>query len=118
MWNILKEKGHSFEEYLETSVKYNRYELTIWLNENYKCKPVSLPKCIDYYNIDAFLYFLECGHSIEETDGFKRTCLHSASRIGSLLVVQYLIEKGANIEAKEDYQIFDENLSLKNPVFP
>ena len=65
--NILKENGHSFEECLLTSVKYHRYELTYWLNENYKCKPVSLPTCIFYYNIDAFFYFLEHGHSIDET---------------------------------------------------
>ena len=57
--NILKEKGHKeFEECLETSVQYHRYELTTWLNEYLKCKPFPLPKCIKYYNIDAFLYFL------------------------------------------------------------
>ena len=78
---------------LETSVEYHRYELTNWLNENYKCKPAPLPKCIEYYNIDAFLYFLEHGHSIEET--------HYASWIGHLPIVQYLLENGANIEAKD-----------------
>ena len=55
--NILKENGHSFEECLETSVKYHRYELATWLNKNYKCKPVLLPTCIWYYNIDTLLYF-------------------------------------------------------------
>ena len=49
--NILKEKEFQFEECLFTSVKYHRYELTNWLNENYKCKPVPLQKCIKYYNI-------------------------------------------------------------------
>ena len=100
--NILKENGHSFEEYLETSVYYHRYELTHWLNENYKCEPVSLPTCIEYFNIDAFLYFLEHGHSLEETDCIERTCLHHASFIGSLPIVQFLVEKGANIEAKDN----------------
>ena len=51
--NILKENGYSFEKYLETSVKYHRYELTTWLNENYKCEPVFLPYCIEFYNIDV-----------------------------------------------------------------
>ena len=45
--NILKEKGHSFEECLETSVEYHRYELTNWLNENYKCKPFPLLNITD-----------------------------------------------------------------------
>ena len=98
--NILKEKGHSFEEFLETSVKYHRYELTNWLNENYKCKQFPLTRCIKYYNIDAFLYFLEHGHSLDETDSIGWTCLHYVSFISSLPIVQYLIEKGANIEAK------------------
>ena len=65
--HILKEKGHNkFENYLFTSVNYHRNELTNWLNENYKCVP--LPECIRYYNIDAFLCFLEHGHSLDETD--------------------------------------------------
>ena len=101
---ILKEKGHSFKKCLETSVEYHRYELTYWLNENYKCKPVSLPTCIWYYNIDAFLYFLEHGYSLDETDENEYTCLHYASMIGSLPIVQYLIEKGANIEVKRNNQ--------------
>ena len=96
---ILKEKGYSFEECLETSVKYHRYELTNWLNENYKCRPVFLPKCIRYYNIDAFLYFLEHGHYINEIDENGRTCLHATLILGSLPIIQYLVEKGANIEA-------------------
>ena len=65
--NILKEKGHNkFENYLFISVNYHRNELTNWFNENYKCVP--LPECIRYYNIDAFLCFLEHGHSLDETD--------------------------------------------------
>ena len=102
--NILKEKGYSFEECLETSVKYHRYELTKWLNENYKCEPFPLPLCIKYYNIDAFLYFLEHEHSIDETDKYEWTSLHSAFMIGHLPIVQYLIEKGSDIEAKDKNQ--------------
>ena len=74
--NILKERQYSFEECLETSVKYHRYELINWLNENYKCKQFPLTRCIEYYNIDAFLYFLEHGYSLDETDEYGRTCLH------------------------------------------
>ena len=99
--NILKENGYSFEAFLETSVKYHKDELTKWLNENYECKPFPLSRCIEYYNIDAFFYFLEHGHSINETDKYQNECLRSASVNGSLIVAQYLIEKGANIETKD-----------------
>ena len=99
---LLQQNGHSFEECLETSVKYHRYELTNWLLENYKCKPFPLSKCIEYYNIDAFFYFFEHGHSLNEITEFEGwTCLHSASHIGSLPIVQYLIEKDANLEEKD-----------------
>ena len=49
--NVFKEKGHSFENCLGTSVYYHRYELTNWLNENYKCQPFPLPLCIEYNNL-------------------------------------------------------------------
>ena len=84
---ILKGKGYSFEECLETSVKYHRYEHK-WLNENYKCEPFPLQICIEYYNIDAFIHFLENGRSIDETDEFGKTCLHFVSMNGSLLIVE------------------------------
>ena len=82
--NILKEKGYPLERCLFTSVPYHRYELTNWLNENYKCEPILLPTCIQYYNIDAFFFFLEHGNSLDEIDEEKRTCLHSASCIGPI----------------------------------
>ena len=55
--NILKEKGHSFEKCLETSVKYHRYELTNLLDENYKCKPVPLPMSIFIITLMHFFTF-------------------------------------------------------------
>ena len=54
--NILKEKSNKFEECLETSVKYHRSKLINWLNENYKCKPVSLSTYIT--NVNLFLFRL------------------------------------------------------------
>ena len=101
---ILLQNGYTFEEFLTISVKYHRYELTNWLNENYECEYVPLPTCIIFENIDAFLYFFEHGHSLDETGENAQTCLHVAAIYGSLLLVQYLIEKGANIESKTEDQ--------------
>ena len=53
---------------------------------------------------NAFLYFSKYRHSLDVTDRFGWRCLHSASYIGYLPIVQYLIEKGANIEAKDENQ--------------
>ena len=65
---VLTQNGHSFDVCLATSVKYHRDELITCLLGKETTKPFSLPKCIEYYNIDAFLYFLEHDHSIDETD--------------------------------------------------
>ena len=46
--SILSQKGHTFEKFLETSVKYHRYELTKWIFESYKCERITLQKCLDY----------------------------------------------------------------------
>ena len=114
---ILKGKGYSFEECLETSVKYHRYEHK-WLNENYKCEPFPLQICIEYYNIDAFIHFLENARSIDEIDNGGKTCLHSSSLISSLPIVQYLIEKGANIEAKDNNEKTHIHLACSNDSLP
>ena len=68
-------------------------------------KYLLLHKCIKYYNIDSFFYFLEHGHSLNEADQYGNTCLHYACRIGHFPFVQYLIEqKRASIEAKNKEQ--------------
>ena len=107
--NIIKENGYNeFKECLETSVKYHRYELTTWLNENYKCVPVYLPDCIECYNIDAFFYFLQHVHSLDEKDVLGRPCLHLASYIGSIPIAQYLIENGSNVDVVD----YDDRIPL------
>ena len=100
---ILCQNGQSFDDYLETSIKYHRYELTKWLLANYKCPPISLLKCIQYYNIDSFLYFLAEGYSLDSTDENQLTCLHRASEIGNIPLVEFLIHKCSDIEAKNQF---------------
>ena len=97
--NIIKQSGHSFEKCLETSVKYHRYELTKWLNENYKCKPLSLATCIQYFNIDAFFYLLEHGHSLDEIVKDEKKTFEESSTFGNLTLFQYLYENGTKLGA-------------------
>jgi len=42
------------------------------------------------------------GERLERTDRYKRTALHSAARYGAFSVCGYLIEKGANVNAKDE----------------
>ena len=48
-----------------------------------------------------YFIFFEHGHSLDEID-HGRTCLHSSSEIDYLPIVQYLNEKGGNIDAKDN----------------
>ena len=45
-------------------------------------------------------------------------CLHSASLIGSLSLIQYLIQKGANIEAKGNNQKNSSTFCYQNGSIP
>ena len=56
-----------------------------------------------------FFTFWNKRKSIDETDENKYTCLHSASLIGSLTIIQYVIKNGADIE--------NQNTQDKNPLF-
>ena len=108
---ILKEKGHSFEKYLETSVWFHRYELTNWLNENYKCEHVFIPKWKTEIHVKrehwpsaepiSVQYLIEKWANNEAKDEDQWTPLHFACEYGYLPIVHYLIEKRANIEAKD-----------------
>ena len=112
MWNILKENGHNeFEECLETSVQYHRYELTTWLNENYNCEPVSLPTCIKYCNIDTLLDFFD------ETDDRGRTCFHFACEKGHLSMFNILLKKEPILKQKKIIKSSTKTFHLKIPYF-
>ena len=50
------------------------------------------------------IVIMEHGYSLDETDEDGETCLYSASMIGHLEIVQYLVEKVLIIEAKEEDQ--------------
>ena len=54
-------------------------------------------------NIGLIKQLLSVDNSLlEKTDKYKRTALHSAARYGAGTVVKYLIEKGADITAKDE----------------
>ena len=46
-------------------------------------------------------HLIEKDANTDEKDEYQRTTLHYACGSGNLPIVQFLIEKGANIEAKQ-----------------
>ena len=115
--NILKEKNHPFEYYLITSVKYHRYDLMEWINQNYKCTPVLLPTCVQLYNFQAFNYFFN-GTYIDQEDWAKRTSLHFAVNMGWFSMIEYLLVKGANINAMNRYRWTPLHCAVKECSLP
>ena len=45
---------------------------------------------------------IEAGDNIEETDSYGQTALHWAAKYKSTVIVQLLLEVGANINAKDE----------------
>ena len=79
-------------------------ELTKWLFSTFKCTPIPLPRCIWYYNFEAFFTELDSGSSLKDVDFNEMTCLHTASMIGNLPSLQYILEKENIIEAVDKNQ--------------
>ena len=90
--NILKERDYSFQNCLKNSIIYHRYELADWILTNYDPSPMNLARCINCFNFEAFIYFLQHGESIEEYDCDGYNALHSACSIVYFPLVKYLIE--------------------------
>ena len=55
-------------------------------------------------DIQSVLKLLEQGESIYETDPIGSTALHYAARSGQVLIAKILLSKGAQIDAKNDYE--------------
>ena len=54
---------------------------------------------------ELIVYFNQASASLDDyIDDRKRTLLHKSSMSGDLKVVKYLVEKGANIDARDDQQ--------------
>ena len=94
--NILKERGESFDMCLETSIIFHRYILTDWIIQNYKSNPISYSTCIKYFNYEALLYAIKIDQS-RIFPGVLSYTLIDACSSGNNRVVQYLVNKGADV---------------------
>lgn len=81
------------------------------------CKSVSHATCIEYYNYDAFFYFFEQGHSIDEKNLYSKTSLVEACQIGYLELVQFLVEQGANLEISDCNMLASINYACQHGYF-
>ncbi len=57
--HLIEQKGMKFENCLERAVEYHHFELFEWLNTHFEYEPVSLQKCLEYYNEPIFYYYVK-----------------------------------------------------------
>ena len=100
--HLCEQKGFKFENCLDVSAFYHRYELFEWLNIHFEFTPIYLTKCLNYLNEPLFYFFIskETNVNIKCSDGFIP--INAASNSGCLEIVKYLYEKhNADIEIRD-----------------
>ena len=102
--HILEDK-HKFNECLETAVEYHHNNIIEWLLLKYgdECQHVPLPTCLQYFNYEAFLFFLHNGADINERSEEEITLFHVSCKIGHLSLVKYFIEE-AHVDKEAKYK--------------
>ena len=92
--HLIEQKGMKFENCLEIAVEYHHFELFEWLNTHFEYEPITIHKCLEYYNIPVFYYYIkECKRDVESKTNDGWTPLHYASKYGYLDIVQYLTKE-------------------------
>ena len=101
---LIVQKGISFDFQLNTALTYHRNEIANWLIENYECEEViDTIACIEFFNVAGLCYALENNKQHRTVGEKEATMLHLATYLGQSLVVKYLLDKGEDIEALNNY---------------
>ena len=105
--HILEQKNANFDEAFIFSIHFHQYSLSDWLIIHYNFSHVSLSNCIEFLNIEGFLFFLLNG---DDPDAFadQQYPVHGVCQFGSLAMLKFLIE---------NYHV-NLNCRVKNDVTP
>lgn len=98
---LVMEKNLDFSSLLKTAIEYHRNDIIKWLIESGFYEQISLNHCIRSINTLAFTYFLINGSDVNQNEN-GLTPLLLASERGRNDIVQFLIEKGADITFAND----------------
>ena len=101
--HLCEQKGMKFENCLELSARYHRFDLFEWLENHYEFKQLSLVDFTESYNEPLIYFFLASGMDIIENDMFERTLINVAFENGNLELIKYLFENyDINIEFSDE----------------
>ena len=101
------------------ATEYHHNELAKWLMKNYDYEDVDIPSCIDFFNTEMALYFLEeKNHSIDEREEYTEdTPLMKCAKFNYVPFAKHLLQLGANPLLKnssnEQAYLFAESKELK-----
>ena len=99
----IRQKGFYFNDCAETCVAFHRHDLFDWLLDNYKQQSVSLYKCLDFFNEFAYYYYFIINNNVNELGQYRSTALHMAAQNGFVNITESLINKGCDVNAKNDF---------------
>ena len=91
--HILEQKECQFKyPCFYTSIQYHRNDIADWLLLHYNCEEVSLIDCLNIFNEEAFVFFLENCKDVNAQDYLAFSCY-----TGNYYVINALLKHGANI---------------------
>ena len=101
--HLLQERNINFNNMLRTAISSHQNTLAKWLYENYKDIFFVFPDCVQMFNTEMMLFFVEeCGWDINEKGILTKTALHIASENNDFIIIKYLLSKKADKEIKDE----------------
>ena len=107
--NLVEKQGMKFTNCFETALKFHRNDIADWLLTNFQCEKIPMYKCIEYFNLEAFLFLKGNGFDINEpftiTRGilnkrFTFTSITKAADDNVIDFVKIVVENGGKIDGE------------------
>ena len=96
--DILKDKGHSFENTLKSAIQYHRYDLMFWIIEEYPNLTFPFSWSVQCLNFEGVIAMLNNGYEIELADYDNiliASCLNHYPPF-----IQFAVNNGANVNIR------------------
>ena len=101
---FLESQGFLFENMVGVAVQYHHNSLAKWIYENYQNSIFSLTECVESFNTEMLLYFInELNVDINQQHPSGMTILHYAVILNDVPLVRYLLHKGANKDITDHF---------------
>ena len=112
--HVLSQHDVKFDKTFGIAVKFLHNDICDWLLQHYVCESCTLYECLQSYNIQAFMFFLQNGADINSQDNPERmTALHSCYLRDMKLLTRFCIQNGAKEDIKNARDRLPKELARK-----